>query len=60
MALGPVPEEWKRHYTAVLRGMIRLAQARFLRGCRGLNLDILARGPIWDLDLDYKLSLIHI
>ena len=59
MALGPVPEEWKRHYTAVLRGMIRLAQARFLRGCRGLNLDILARGPIWDLDLDYKCGTGH-
>ncbi|MGI5883392.1 MAG: aminopeptidase P family protein [Candidatus Spyradocola sp.] len=59
MVLGPVPETWKRHYTAVLRGMIRLAQAKFLRGCRGLNLDILARGPIWDLDLDYKCGTGH-
>lgn len=59
MALGPVPEVWKRHYTAVLRGMIRLSMARFLQGCRGLNLDILARGPIWDLDLDYKCGTGH-
>ena len=59
LALGPVPLLWKKHYTAVLRGMINLARARFLRGCRGLNLDILARGPIWDLGLDYRCGTGH-
>lgn len=59
LALGPVCEEWKRHYTAVLRGMINLARARFLHGCKGLNLDILARGPMWDMNLDYKCGTGH-
>ena len=30
------------------------ANARFLYGCTGINLDILARGPLWEADLDYK------
>lgn len=59
MALGPVSREWKEHYTAVLRGMINLARANFLYGCRGINLDILARGPMWDIDLDYKCGTGH-
>ena len=59
MALGPVSQEWKEHYTAVLRGMINLARANFLYGCRGINLDILARGPMWDIDLDYKCGTGH-
>lgn len=28
-------------------------------GTRGMNLDILARGPLWDLDLDYKCGTGH-
>jgi Xaa-Pro aminopeptidase len=59
LMLGPVPMLWKRHYTAVLRGMINLSRARFLKGCRGLNLDILARGPIWDMGLDYRCGTGH-
>ena len=50
--LGDITEEQKLHYTSVLRGMIRLSKAKFLYGCRGLNLDILARRPLWDLGID--------
>ncbi len=57
--LGDLPYEWKVHYTAVLRGMINLAGANFLYGCRGVNLDILARGPMWDMDIDYKCGTGH-
>ena len=39
--------------------MINLARANFLYGCRGINLDILARGPMWDIDLDYKCGTGH-
>ena len=53
-ALGPVTEEQKAHYTAVLRGNLDLAAARFKQGCTGLNLDILARQPLWELGLDYN------
>ena len=58
-ALGEISEELKTHFTLVLRGMIRLSMAKFLHGCRGYNLDILARGPIWDENLDYKCGTGH-
>lgn len=57
--LGPISEECRFHFTTALRSMIALAKARFLYGCRGMNLDILARGPLWDLDLDYKCGTGH-
>lgn len=59
MALGPVEAEQKKHFTAVLRSMLNLSNAKFLYGCTGLNLDVLARGPIWDMELDYKCGTGH-
>ena len=44
----------KNNFTNVLRGMIRLSMAKFMYGCRGMNLDILSRGPLWNEGLDYK------
>lgn len=58
-ALGEISKELKTHFTLVVRGMIRLSMAKFLHGCRGYNLDILARGPIWDENLDYKCGTGH-
>lgn len=54
IAVGPLTDEEKRHFALVLRGMLRLSNAKFLYGCRGANLDILARGPLWDELVDYK------
>ncbi|MCR5743412.1 MAG: aminopeptidase P family protein [Lachnospiraceae bacterium] len=59
IVLGPVSDEMKKMYTLVLKGNMALANARFLYGCRGLNLDILARGPLWDLGLDYRCGTGH-
>jgi len=59
MALGELSDELKMHFTAVLRSMLNLADAKFLYGCIGMNLDILARGPIWDMNLDYKCGTGH-
>ncbi len=59
MALGCISEEAQNHFTNVVRGMIRLSMAKFLHGCRGYNLDILARGPLWDLGIDYKCGTGH-
>lgn len=59
MALGEVEEEQKKHFTAVTVGMLNLMNAKFLYGCRGINLDILARTPIWELDIDYKCGTGH-
>lgn len=54
VALGEVSQELKRHFTTVARGMMNLARAKFLYGCKGYNLDILAREPFWSLDMDFK------
>lgn len=52
--LGEVTEEMKRHFTLVLRAMLRLKNTRFLYGCRGVNLDIRAREVLWEQGMDYK------
>lgn len=57
--LGSITEEEKKWFTLALKGHIRLEKANFLYGCRGLNLDILARGPLWDLDMDYQCGTGH-
>ena len=57
--LGSVDQQMKKYFTAVVRAMMRLSRARFLYGCYGYNLDILARGPIWDLDLDFQCGTGH-
>lgn len=59
MALGPVTDEMRLHFTAVCRSNLALANAKFLYGCTGLNLDILARGPLWDMGIDYKCGTGH-
>lgn len=58
-ALGDIVDEIKHHFTAVVRGMINLARAKFLYGCKGYNLDILAREPMWNLEIDYKCGTGH-
>ncbi len=57
--LGDITEEEKHWFTLALRGHIRLSKANFLHGCRGLNLDILARGPVWDEAMDYQCGTGH-
>ena len=54
VVLGPVSEKEKKYFTAVLRGNLNLAAAKFKYGCTGLNLDYLARGPLWELGEDYN------
>ena len=58
-ALGPVTDEQKKHFTAVLCSMLNLANAKFLQGMTGIGLDILARGPIWDMGIDYRCGTGH-
>jgi len=59
ICLGKPTNEMKLHYTTVLKSVIALSEAVFLKGVRGLNLDILARGPIWKLLIDYKCGTGH-
>lgn len=57
--LGSVDDEMKKLFTAIVRAMMNLSRAKFLYGCYGYNLDILARGPIWDLGLDFQCGTGH-
>ncbi len=53
-ACGEMTEEEMRDYTLVLKCHINLARARFLRGTRGIQLDMLARQPAWALGQNYN------
>lgn len=57
--LGAISDEERLHFSAALRGHIALSKAHFLYGCRGTNLDILARGPLWEMGIDYKCGTGH-
>lgn len=46
--VGNLSAEQKRDYTLVLKGMIDLSCAKFPKGTRGSQLDILARGPLFN------------
>lgn len=53
VAVGAVPEEHKRFFTLVLKGMIGISTARFPKGTRGCDLDPLARIALWKAGGDY-------
>ncbi len=44
---------WRKHYTLVLKGHIRLATLRFPDGTRGYQIDAFAREALWAHGLDY-------
>lgn len=54
VALGNVPEEQKKHFTIVARGMLRLANSVFLYGSSGVTLDALAREVFWKERLNFN------
>ena len=51
--LGPLTDEQRRVYTLVLKGHLRLQNARFPDGASGTQLDTIARQPLWDEGLNY-------
>ena len=54
IVLGKITDEMKLHFTKVACSMLRLADTKFLYGCTGRSLDIIAREPLWECGLDYK------
>ncbi len=54
LALGEISDIEKEHFTLVLKSHINLALANFLKGTYGYTLDILARKPLWDHNLNYE------
>ena len=59
IALGLVTKQMKKDFTLTLKGMLNLSSAKFLYGCSGMNLDILARGPLWSEGIDYRCGTGH-
>ena len=59
IGMGTLTEEEKRDFTLVAAGMLRLQNAVFMSGCTGRNLDILARGRLWEQGMDYKCGTGH-
>ena len=51
--VGPVSDEMRTRYTQVLQGHIQLATARFPEGTHGVQLDVLARMPLWQDGCNY-------
>ena len=58
-ALGHISPIQKKHFTMVLQGMLALQNAHFLYGATGISLDILARTPMWEEDIDYQCGTGH-
>ncbi|OLP61310.1 X-Pro aminopeptidase [Xaviernesmea oryzae] len=53
VAIGTPPDEGKRLFTLVLKGMIALSTARFPKGTRGVELDPLVRITLWKAGVDF-------
>lgn len=54
LALGAASEEFKINSTLVLQGMIRLSMVKFPKGTKGVQLDAIARLPLWMNGKDYQ------
>lgn len=53
IAIGTPPDDAITDFTLVLRGHINIALARFPKGTRGVDIDVLARMPLWQHGKDY-------
>ena len=53
VALGPITDEEREHFTLVAMSMLRLGHVKFLYGGRGQSLDYVAREPLWSRGLNY-------
>ena len=59
ISLGALTDAQRKHYTLTALGMLDLAEAQWLYGCTGRNLDILARHRLWKEGIDYKCGTGH-
>jgi len=54
LALNEVTDQMRRDYTLVLKGNLALSAARFPKGTKGYQLDVLARQFLWQAGLLYN------
>ena len=52
--IGPITTEMKRNFTLVLKGHMALARTVFPSGTKGVQIDALARLPLWEQGLDFR------
>lgn len=52
-SLGTISEKFRRDVTLVLKGLIQLSIVKFPKGTRGVQLDAIARMPLWMEGKDY-------
>ena len=57
--LGPLTEEEKKAFTLTAASMLRLLDAKFIKGSRGENVDYAAREVMWKEGMDYKCGTGH-
>lgn len=53
-ALGEVSQIMKDHFTLVAISNLSLANVKFMEGANGMNLDLLARKPFWDRNMNFN------
>ena len=53
ISLGNPTTAEKHDYTLILKGHLALARAVFPKGTMGVQLDVLARGPLWNEGMTY-------
>ena len=53
-ALGEASEEFKIDCTLAMKGLIQLSMVKFPKGTRGVQLDAIARMPLWKEGKDYN------
>ena len=54
IAMGPITEIERKHFTLVLKAMLRLGDVIFLEGSSGITLDLAAREVFWREGLNFN------
>lgn len=53
ICVGEVRDDMRRLFTLVMKGHIALSQAKFPKGTSGIQLDVLARLPLWQAGYNF-------
>jgi len=59
LSFGPLSEQHRQHYTAVLKCFLSMFTLQFPAGTQGHQLDAFARRPLWELGLDFDHGVGH-
>ncbi|ETP72416.1 Xaa-Pro aminopeptidase [Lachnospiraceae bacterium JC7] len=54
IAMGPITDEERKHYTMVLMAHLRLGDVKFLQGSSGITVDLAAREVFWREGMNFN------